>query len=547
MPHTSIHFAEESRSIMAGRSFEDPILAASIHAEADNRLRFRFWTLCFIVLLSAFYFTNILLRAGDKCFWVDELVTVYLCRLPDLHSITVANQHATDFNPPLFYLMTRTAQHLFGEGLISTRLPEILGLYFFCMGLYLFTARRLGHLAGCVAGLFPFFTLAQYYAYEARPHGITLGWCGVAILCWQQAKSLPGRWLAVGGLYACLAGALLTHVYAVFILVPFAAAELYEWRRIRRLDWRIVIAGVAAAATGAIFDLPLLRSYSHVAPQHDFTKISWMVVQPFVKSLLGFGVVILVVVLALVAASIRTAGFSKEAARVLPAREVVLALAFLCLPILGIQAVRMNHGPFFYRYFLASVAGVSILLAALCSLASRRFPYASACVAAFLFLALVYDTQIVVRYRLQHTTLAVTEPTSGFTIGSPEAPLARDAALLTLHGDDDVLVLQQLNDMYLFQYAPPNLTAHLYLGALTSDDPTMTAYQRVAEWARVTVQTTTFAPFLASHPHFYAYGSIREDAALPPCGNCIQYFLNAGYRLKSVQRDADGLLFEYGK
>ena len=34
-------------------------------------------------------------------------------------------------------------------------------------------------MAGFIAGTFPFFTLAQYYAYEARAHGIVLGWCGL--------------------------------------------------------------------------------------------------------------------------------------------------------------------------------------------------------------------------------------------------------------------------------------------------------------------------------------------------------------------------------
>ena len=532
-----------SGSLFKGRHSED----AASRASQERHLQFPPWSIICIGLLSALYFTNILLRASGKCFWVDELVTVYLCRLPDLHSITVANQHATDFNPPLFYILTRGAQHLFGEGLVSTRLPEILGLYFFCVGLYIFVARRIGHLAGCVAGLFPFFTLAQYYAYEARPHGLTLGWCGLALLFWQQQKTGTRNWMALAGFYACMTGAFLTHVYAVFIVVPFVIAEFYEWWQSKQIDWGMAAAITLALMTGAFFNLPLLRSYSHVAPQHDFTKIPWTVVQPFTKSLLDFGIVIILLVLALVGASIKAGDLPPKTWRMLPATEVVLALSFACLPILGIQAVRLTHGPFFYRYFLASLAGISILLGAACSLAARRFPRSPAYVAVFLVLALLYDTQAVVRHRMQHTTLGVTEPASGFVIGSPDAPLARDSALFTLPKREDVLVLQQLNEMYLFQYSPANLVPHLYLGALTADDPTLTAYERVATWAHVAVQTTTFKPFLATHSHFYAYGSLREDSALPPCGNCIQYFLTSGYKLLSVQRDADGLLFEYGK
>lgn len=523
----------ESRELPDGRSQPEP--------------RPWFGPLVCVFMLSVLYFVNIMLRASDKCFWVDELVTVYLCRLPNLHSITIANQHATDFNPPLFYIMTQGAQHFFGDGLIATRLPEILGLYCFCIGLYLFVARRLGHLSGFVAGVFPFFTAAQYYAYEARPHGITLGWCGCALLAWQVAKSGQRKWIAAAAFFGCLVGAFLTHVYAIIIVIPFAVAELYEGWRNRRLDWRIVAVVSAALAVGAAFDLPLLHSYVQGAPQHGPGRLSWAVIEPFTKSLLGSGTVVMVLVLAIVGASMKAGGVTKNVRETLPEREVVLALAFACLPLIGIQVVRLTNGPFYYRYFLASIAGFSILLGAACSVAARRIPHSQGVIASFLAIALLYDTQNVIRHHLHHATLGATEPTSGFVIGSPDAPLARNAALLALRDHEDVLVLQQLAEMYLYEYAPPDLKTHLYLAAPTADDPMLTVYDRVATWAHVGLRTTSFDPFLAKHSHFYVYGSTREDSVLPSCGNCVQYFITAGYRLESVQRDPDGLLFKYAK
>src|SRR6266851_2535093 len=78
-----------------------------------------------MALVSAVYFADILLKASRKCFWFDELVTTYLCRLHDFKSTWTAVLHGADFNPPLLYLLTRTAQGLFREGLIATRLPAI--------------------------------------------------------------------------------------------------------------------------------------------------------------------------------------------------------------------------------------------------------------------------------------------------------------------------------------------------------------------------------------------------------------------------------------
>ena len=137
------------------------------------------FTIVNIAVVSAVYFADIFLKASRKCFWSDELFTVYLCRLPTFKDTWTAVTHGVDFNPPLFYLLIRFAQRLFGEGLIATRLPAIVGVWLFCICLFLFVARRAGVTSGFIAGAFPFFTLAQYYAYEARAHGIVLGWCGL--------------------------------------------------------------------------------------------------------------------------------------------------------------------------------------------------------------------------------------------------------------------------------------------------------------------------------------------------------------------------------
>ena len=141
------------------------------------------------LLISALYFADTLLRASLKTFWYDELVTVYLCKLPSFGATWSAVLHGADLNPPLLYLLTRWSQHLFGEGLIATRLPEILGFWVFGLCLFWFAKRRLGLLRGAIAGFFPVFTLAHYYAYEARPHGIVLGFFGLMLLCWQGARA----------------------------------------------------------------------------------------------------------------------------------------------------------------------------------------------------------------------------------------------------------------------------------------------------------------------------------------------------------------------
>ena len=167
-----------------------------------NSLKLNWKTFAGIGAVSTVYFADLFLRASQKCFWFDELFTMYLCRLPNFKSTWTAVTHGADFNPPVFYLLTRGAQRLFGEGLIASRLPAMLGVWLFGVCLFVFVARRAGVVSGSIAGIFPFFTLIQFYAYEARAHGIVLGWCGLALVCWQrtaegQTKKL---WLAGFGL-----------------------------------------------------------------------------------------------------------------------------------------------------------------------------------------------------------------------------------------------------------------------------------------------------------------------------------------------------------
>src|SRR5437660_5703996 len=89
-----------------------------------------------LIFFSAAYFLTTCYRASRKLFWYDELFTVYNSRLPDMPAVWYAVTHGTDLNPPLFYVLTRWSEHLFGEGQLATRLPAILRFWIFCLCLF---------------------------------------------------------------------------------------------------------------------------------------------------------------------------------------------------------------------------------------------------------------------------------------------------------------------------------------------------------------------------------------------------------------------------
>ena len=342
-----------------------------------------------IGVVSIIYFADVFLKASRKCFWFDELFTVYLCRLANFGDTWTAIEHGSDFNPPLFYLLERGSQRLFGAGLIATRLPSTIGVWLFCLCLFLFVARRAGAVCGFIAGVFPFFTSVQYYAYEARAHGIVLGWCGLALVCWQRSTAGARRHVWLAGFWLSLIGALLTHVYAVYLLVPFALVELYNVARVRQPDWRILaVIAVALVSVTSTITLPLIRYYHAAASPARIFGAYHDVLEHFLLNVVGPALGIFIFWLLLATLDGRGTRPDMSPAVIIPG-QVAVAVGFASIPIVGLVGCKLSHGPFLDRYFLASVTGYSIFLAIASS--KLRAPWIRASFAVCLFGLMIGD------------------------------------------------------------------------------------------------------------------------------------------------------------
>jgi hypothetical protein len=502
--------------------------------------RFNWKTYAGIALVSAVYFTDVSLRASRKCFWFDELFTTYLCRLHDFKSTWTAVLHGADFNPPLLYLFTRCAQWFFGEGLIATRLPSMIGVWLFGLCLFLFVSRRAGVVSGFIAGALPFFTLAQYYAYEARAHGILLGWCGLTLVCWQRRSDGRANRLWLAGFALCLVGALLTHVYAVYILFPFGLIELYSLLRMRRPDWGIVTALILAfiSVTAAVY-LPLFRVYRTNVPV-TFFAASHDVFQHFLVVVIGPALGVLMILLGLLAFEGLRRPPQEPTQVTIPKREMLLAVAFACVPFVGMLGSKVSHGPFIERYFLSSVAGYAILLG---FASSRRLAasWVAKVLAACMFMLMIGDLGTTV-YLAVVNRIMLMEPSAAFALSTnPANPMERYELVAADHSGMDILVLRQVKYLYLFKYAPAAVVPRLFFGA-PGKDLFLGIYERLAQGAQINLKSTRFAPFLATHDRFLVYGNADPEDAV-----AIQALASAGYKLKSARMDTSGVLYEYEK
>ncbi len=500
-------------------------------------------TILGISLVSLIYFADIFIRASHKLFWADELFTYYLCRLPKFSQTWTAITHGVDFNPPLFYLLTRWSRSLFGEGLIGLRMPEIIGAWLFGVCLFVFVARRAGRIAGAIAGIAPFFTLAHYYSYEARPHAITLGWCGLSLLCWQMAGESRRRWPWLLAFGLCVEGAVLTHVYAVFLVLPFVGVMLIESLRTRKIDWGLLLAVILPFVVAAPIYLVLVRSFRSMKVAGGLTVGPQDFLQAHLSNVYGPGVAVLLLSVAAFALRWNLEQAHPPESNFLPSREFVLAAFFAAIPLVAMVGVVVSNGPIFDRYLLPATAGYAIFLG-FANAQRRVASWIPATLAGCIILLMLGDLGMAFRHARPGGNFGLREPVSKFAFAThPERPMELHPLLTAANvGDEDVLVLEQLDYIYFFRYAPPAVVPHLYFAAPSADEIFIGAYQRLGKWARLDMKTTLYAPFFKTHDKFLVYST----ETLPPgCHDCIEDFMDAGYRLKSVRRAGDDALFEY--
>lgn len=498
-----------------------------------------------LLLLSALYFLDTFLRATLKTFWYDELFTVYLCRLPTFHATWAAVLKGTDLNPPVFYLMTRWAQHWSGEGLIATRLPAIIGFWAFGACLYFFIAPRLGRLCGLIAALAPWFTYAGYYAYEARPHGAVLAWCGLMLLCWQRSRRdtqapRPKSNLWLAGLFLCFLAALLTHVYAVFLAVPFLLVECDSFLRRRRIDLWTCAALLLPVCLVATLYLRMYRTYATGVSSGGLHVHPYEIIQHFVITLFGPGLVLLILLLALLAWRNRQ-NTSHSPAASLTRDELIVAFGFLLLPILGVVAAKITHGPYFDRYFLAATAGYAMLLAQIVATSGTRSLVARGLLAT-MTLFLLSDAIIAAYCHWRHADLDQIGPGNLVVFApDPARPFARNDSLLLDTSHLDILVTGHADYLFLEYYASPVLRRRLIFATPSPTEGFLVSYRRLSVQTGIGLQTTTFGDYFATHRDFLVYANKID------CLDCTDTIIRDGFTLHSVKLDIDGRLEHFSR
>jgi mannosyltransferase len=237
---------------MSATSVPTDTAAGSERAGRRARSLPAWWPLAALTILAA------VLRLSTldlQSFWYDEAFTSVHVLHPSLWATLRSVVH-TENTPPLWYVIAWADSRALGTGEVALRLPSALaGIATVPVAWAIareLTARRATAIA--TAAFVAVNPLLVWYSQEARAYGLFVLLGAAAMLCFLRALHRPTR----GRMAAfALAGslALLSHYFAVFLLVPMVV--MLAWEHTRR---RAALPAIAVLALVGVALLPLISA-----------------------------------------------------------------------------------------------------------------------------------------------------------------------------------------------------------------------------------------------------------------------------------------------
>lgn len=400
------------------------------------------------VVFSLLYFSAVLTSTFTKELWFDELVSVYVDRLPDLGSVWRALADSADAMPPLFHIATRASHAAISDEATAARLPGAIGYWAACLSAWIFLRSRMSAAYAWCAVAVMLLPGPFYFATEGRAYGMVLGFSGLTLLCWQPCIGPRRRPWHPLGLAVFLCCAVSSHYFAVFLTIPLTLAEFYRIgsspRGSRRCDWP-VLAAIGSVFIPLVFHLPLIRAA-------DIYRADMLAAPKLTDGFRFYSDIIAGVgpalVAALVAAAVMMWWKPEESQDAEPGglrpSELVMAIGFLLIPFAVLASSLLITGMFYPRYGLTAMFGLMFVAAELLRrLCPRRRAVAAAFSSVFL---LVAGTQ------------------RGLDISTrwKQLPTAAEMAETARLTNGPVVVEEAFAYIRTFYYAPPELASRLW-------------------------------------------------------------------------------------
>jgi hypothetical protein len=228
--------------------------------------------------------------------------------------------------------------------------------------LYRFVALELNIWYGLLAMLVfwanPFF----YYATEARPYALVVGFLGLSLACWQQAVRRERALTPVLLLALSVTGMMLSHMMSLLYITPLCLAEVVREYRLRRVELRIWAALLLPCALPFVYMHLVVRFNTSIFPP-AFQASPRKIIEAYYGSLRIAALPLLFALLiAWLTSSFKNPGEVRKVGRI-TAVELALVAGFLAIPALVNLALMRTHGAYFERYALPVAFGYGLAAA----------------------------------------------------------------------------------------------------------------------------------------------------------------------------------------
>jgi hypothetical protein len=500
------------------------------------------------LLLCLFFLALVGLAASDYL-WYDELVIVRVAGLPHWHDIWNFYASGLDTIGLLYALVLHASLRLPASAEISSRLPAIVMFLAMLWCVFVFVRRRYAAVYGFAVVLlltaYPLLNMAVF----AKSYAFEIAGISFAMICWQAGIEGRGRvWSAIG-VWCGLVLAIYSHTFAIFLFVPFAAAQWWVDARRRHVSWPMWAALVLFPAPllpvlrGDLLASKLYGSNFWSKPSSALMKQTY--IDYFVENW-RFLVVLLIAGLivswVLRGVTEREVGASAlESKRGFSGPEWVLVGLLTALPVYVLPASYLLHA---YRadYVLGFAMGLGILLVTVFAEQSKR-TQAAGVVLLILFAAVTLKVDLKtipggIR-ALMHPERVHAELAASFD-SAPWVQLLEGSDLPVLVGDH--LLYTRLD-----WYAPPELKQRLYFltdfAEVNRYPLTETSQRNFLLFGKLLgYRTMEVGSFVPEHRHFLmAVGPMTGTLWLPEyvmkqaeVGNASLRLLGPGFEAPSV-------------
>lgn len=233
---------------------------ASAEALQPHNIR-RYAVPALLGLFCLCFLAGALRSAARTPLWMDEILAMWVVRLPTYQQVWSAVYHGSETSPPTYHLLMHFVRSVLGDSYAVYRLPSILAALVSGLCVFALLRRYLDSAAAAYGMAFSLLGVLAWFATQARPYTFVAACFAGAVLLWDGIETQRPKIWRIAAMSALLVFAIYLHFYTTLFVPCLAAMELL-WSALHRRLRISVWLGLFLAGLSSFVWLPFIRVHS---------------------------------------------------------------------------------------------------------------------------------------------------------------------------------------------------------------------------------------------------------------------------------------------